>query len=98
MTLAFHSTRNQRCNCTTILATVRLYRILQLDVLNICADQNDTAYTLWVYDCETETEWYAPVRYLEGFDDLRAASIRLDKAIAQFPYPVKRGYQWRPIN
>jgi hypothetical protein len=34
--LAFHSITNQRCNWTPILATVRLYRILQLAVCICC--------------------------------------------------------------
>jgi hypothetical protein len=33
-TLPFRSTGNQRCNCTPILATVRLYRIHQLAVFD----------------------------------------------------------------
>jgi hypothetical protein len=32
----FRSTRNQRSDCTPILATVRLYRILELDVFVFC--------------------------------------------------------------
>jgi hypothetical protein len=36
ITLTFRSTRNQRGNCTPILATVRLYRILQLTVFFWC--------------------------------------------------------------
>jgi hypothetical protein len=32
----FRSTRNQSCNCTPIIATVRLYRVDKLDVLVFC--------------------------------------------------------------
>jgi hypothetical protein len=35
-TLSFRSTRNQRGNCGPILATVRLYRILQVEVFLFC--------------------------------------------------------------
>jgi hypothetical protein len=35
-TLFFSSTRDQRGNCTPILATMRLYSILQLAVFNCC--------------------------------------------------------------
>jgi hypothetical protein len=36
ITLTFRSTQNQRCNCDPILVTVRLHRILQLDVFVYC--------------------------------------------------------------
>jgi hypothetical protein len=35
-TLVFRSTRNQCCNCTPILAAMRLCSLLQLDVLVFC--------------------------------------------------------------
>jgi hypothetical protein len=36
ITLVLCSTRNQRCNCTPIIATVRVYRILQLAIFDSC--------------------------------------------------------------
>jgi hypothetical protein len=35
-TLVFHSTRNQSSNCSPIIATVRMYCILQLAVFVFC--------------------------------------------------------------
>eukprot|EP00980_Cylindrotheca_fusiformis_P001481 scaffold345_cov134-Cylindrotheca_fusiformis.AAC.92 len=40
-------------------------------------DGNRIAYTIWVYDGESGKEWYAPLRYLEDFSDLRAAVLAL---------------------
>ena len=64
-------------------------------ILNTFSDGNDTAYTIWVYDCEAEIEFYAPVRYFDDFLDLRAASIRLLKTTEEFPFPQKN---WLPIS
>ena len=63
-------------------------------ILNTFSDGNNTAYTVWVYDCEAETEFYAPVRYYDDFVDLRAASIRLIKATDEFPFALKN---WLPM-
>lgn len=63
-------------------------------ILNTFSDGNNTAYTVWVYDCEAEIEFYAPVRYYEDFVDLRAASIRLIKATDEFPFSLKN---WLPM-
>ena len=35
------------------------------------------AYTIWVYDVSTNKEWYAPVRCLDDFEELRLACIKL---------------------
>jgi len=35
------------------------------------------AYTIWVYDVESGSEWYAPIRYWEDFSDLRGAALDL---------------------
>ena len=64
-------------------------------ILNTFSDGNDTAYTIWVYDCEAEIEFYAPVRYFDDFADLRAASTRLMKTTEGFPFPQKN---WLPIS
>jgi len=64
-------------------------------ILNTFSDGNNTAYTVWVYDCEAETEFYAPVRYYDDFADLRTASIRLIQSTEEFPFPQKN---WLPIS
>ena len=64
-------------------------------ILNTFSDGNDTAYTIWVYDCQAEIEFYAPVRYFDDFIDLRAASVRLIKVTEEFPFPQKN---WLPIS
>ena len=63
-------------------------------ILNTFSDGNNTAYTVWVYDCEAEVEFYAPIRYYDDFVDLRAASIGLIKATDEFSFPSKN---WLPI-
>jgi hypothetical protein len=57
-------------------------------ILNSFLDnRNQTAFTIWCYDVESGREWYAPVRYYNDFKDLRLALLRLDKTIADIPFP-----------
>ena len=51
-------------------------------------ERKQTAYTIWVYDCERRTEWYAPVRYLEDFEELRLATVDLNDDVSTFPFPT----------
>ena len=49
------------------------------------------AYTIWVYDVESGKEWYAPIRYFEDFEDLRATARALaptDCKISDFSLPI----------
>lgn len=46
-------------------------------VNSFATDDNRTAYTIWVYDVESGKEWYAPLRYLDDFNDLMAATSAL---------------------
>jgi hypothetical protein len=56
-------------------------------ILNTFIDETRIAYTIWVFDVESGREWYAPIRYLKDFQDLRAATVPLSPAVAQFPFP-----------
>mmetsp|Transcript_820 Transcript_820/g.1568 ORF Transcript_820/g.1568 Transcript_820/m.1568 type:complete len:649 (+) Transcript_820:86-2032(+) len=49
------------------------------------------AYTIWVYDVESGKEWYAPLRYFEDFEDLRATAMALapkECKISELPFPM----------
>lgn len=66
---------------------VGIRKALCVRILNTFLDGDESAYTIWVYDIETGKEWYAPVRYLRDFIDLRGAITRLDASIAELPFP-----------
>jgi hypothetical protein len=57
-------------------------------ILNTFIEENRTAYTIWVYDVELGREWYAPVRYLRDFQELRSATAPLCTSIYQIPFPL----------
>ena len=40
-------------------------------VVNTFVDGTRPVYTVWAYDVLSGREWYAPVRYLDDFADLR---------------------------
>jgi len=64
-------------------------------ILNTFVDDQDlTCYTVWVYDCESSTEWYAPVRYLQDFGEMRNQCIQLCPEISEFSFPSKI---WLPV-
>ncbi|GKY95179.1 hypothetical protein MPSEU_000481300 [Mayamaea pseudoterrestris] len=67
------------------LANVR--KALCVHIVNSFLDGNETAYTIWVYDIETGVEWYAPIRYLRDFCDLKALVTDLHGCIAELPFP-----------
>jgi Vacuolar sorting protein 9 (VPS9) domain len=62
-------------------------KALCVRIVNSFLDQTKTAYTIWVFDVESGREWYAPIRYQQDFQDLRADVIPLCPSLAQIPYP-----------
>lgn len=60
---------------------------LTVRILNCFLDNNTTAYTIWVYDVESGTEWYAPLRYWEDFVELRTAVTKLEPTMAKWAFP-----------
>ena len=57
-------------------------------IVNTFIEETRTAYTIWVYDVESGREWYAPIRYLRDFCDLRTATLPLcPEAIGSLPFP-----------
>lgn len=56
-------------------------------IVNTFLDDQRRAYTIWVYDVESGREWYAPVRYLSDFQELRSATGPLCRSIYQIPFP-----------
>ena len=66
-------------------------KALCVRILNAFMDGEDVAYTIWVYDVATGLEWYAPVRYLRDFSDLRSALSELYDVVSDYPFP-KQSY------
>jgi hypothetical protein len=62
-------------------------KALCVRILNTFIEENRTAYTIWIYDVESGREWYAPVRYLRDFQELRSATAPLCASIYQIPFP-----------
>jgi hypothetical protein len=62
-------------------------KALSTRILNTFIEDTRIAYTIWVYDAETGQEWYAPIRYLSDFEDLRNATMTLSDDVATFPFP-----------
>jgi len=63
---------------------------LSVRIVNSFQDGKDSAFTIWVYDVATGTEWYSPIRYFRDFQDLRSATVRLNPVIAHLPFPRVR--------
>ncbi|GAX20070.1 hypothetical protein FisN_1Lh448 [Fistulifera solaris] len=70
-----------------IVPLVGVRKALCVRILNAYENENDTAYTIWIYDVESGREWYAPVRYFKDFQDLRAATLPICNSIASLPFP-----------
>jgi hypothetical protein len=67
-------------------------KALCVRILSTFFEEKRTAYTIWVYDVETGREWYAPVRYLQDFQDLRSSTLPLCPSIAGIPFPAVPGW------
>ncbi len=83
---AYPAFKNSASDIFVPLVGVR--KAMCVRILNSFLDnQNQTAFTIWCYDVESGQEWYAPVRYYNDFKDLRVSLLRLDKTIADIPFP-----------
>ena len=69
-------------------------KALSTRILNTFVEDTRIAYTIWVYDVETGQEWYAPIRYLSDFEDLRTATMSLSDDVATFPFPRTSRHGW----
>ena len=68
------------------LSVVR--QALCIHIVNTFVDEHRLAFTIWVYDVQSDCEWYAPVRYLQEFHDLRAAVSQLHRGVERLPFPT----------
>jgi hypothetical protein len=67
-------------------------------ILNTFVEETRVAYTIWVYDVEAGKEWYAPIRYLRDFSDLRDATLSLcPEAIGPLPFPKTTKNGWTNV-
>ncbi len=58
-----------------------------IHIVNTFIEGDRLAYTIWVFDVESGTEWYAPIRYLKDFKELRIATSSLNRTIEKLPFP-----------
>ena len=65
-------------------------KALCVRIVNTFLDGERIAYTIWVYDIEAGREWYAPMRYLKDFQDLRASAIPLFQDLSNIPFPTAK--------
>jgi hypothetical protein len=63
-------------------------KALCIRIVNYFVDGDKVAYTIWVYDAESECEWYAPVRYLRDFKELHQSTTKIAPSIGRcYPFP-----------
>lgn len=67
------------------LAGIR--KALCVRILNSFLDGDEAAFTIWVYDVESGSEWYAPIRYFRDFSDLRAALVNIHEPLSEIQFP-----------
>jgi len=60
---------------------------LCVHIVNTFVDRDRLVFTIWVFDVESGTEWYAPVRYFKDFEELRIATLALSKSVEKLPFP-----------
>lgn len=78
-----------------IIPLYNIRKALSTRIVNVFMEgPNDRlAYTIWVYDVETTREWYAPIRYMQDFEELRAACMGLappQVGLADWDFPSSR--------
>jgi Vacuolar sorting protein 9 (VPS9) domain len=64
---------------------------LSVRILHSFLDGDQVAYTVWVYDVDSGSEWYAPVRYYSDFCELRDCALALCPVLANLPFPRTTG-------
>lgn len=79
--------RSELAQSDIFIPLVGVRKALCVRIVNSFLEDTRTAFTIWVYDVESGREWYAPVRYLRDFEDLRSATVRLSSSISKIPFP-----------
>lgn len=64
-----------------------IHQALCVHIVNTFVERKRLAYTMYVVDVESKQEWYAPIRFYSDFQDLRAATSRLNKEVEKLPFP-----------
>ncbi|KAL7512684.1 hypothetical protein ACHAXN_009732 [Cyclotella atomus] len=83
----FASLEREKAN-DIVVPLVGVRKAICVRILNSFLDsRNRTAFSIWCFDVESGYEWWAPVRYHEDFRDLRLALIKIDKSLADIPFP-----------
>ncbi|GFH45334.1 hypothetical protein CTEN210_01808 [Chaetoceros tenuissimus] len=68
-------------------STKFIRQALSVHIVNTFEENTRLAYTIYVFDVESKTEWYAPIRYFQDFQELRKATMNLDRAVEKLPFP-----------
>ena len=76
-----------RRNGENVIDPNLIRKALCVRIVNTFSDKGRIAYTIWVYDVESQMEWYAPVRYFDDFKDLRAATMQFSEYISNISFP-----------
>lgn len=70
----------------------KVRQALCVHIVNSFLEKDCLVYTIWIQDVESNSTWYAPLRFSHEFHDLRAAILSFDKSIATIPFP--KLYRW----
>lgn len=83
----FASMEREKAN-DVVVPLVGVRKAICVRILNSFLDsENRAAFSIWCFDVESGYEWWAPVRYHEDFKDLRLALVKIDKTLADIPFP-----------
>jgi len=66
-------------------------------IVNTFIDKGFVAYTIWIFDIESQKEWYT-LRYYNDFKDLRLALSRLSKFAHDIPFPSSNWFYTAEAN
>mmetsp|Transcript_37773 Transcript_37773/g.87947 ORF Transcript_37773/g.87947 Transcript_37773/m.87947 type:complete len:871 (-) Transcript_37773:497-3109(-) len=85
-----------------VRAPLLLRPAVSLRIVNTFLERERPVYAVWAYDVLSGREWYAPMRYLDDFVDLRNACSTLHPPAMGFPFPspanALSGGWTRPAN
>jgi len=59
---------------------------LCVHIVNTFVEKDRLAYTIYIVDVESKKEWYAPIRHFVDFQELRTATLLLNRTIEKLPF------------
>lgn len=92
-TLQFRFETNENSGDSDVfIPLMGVRKALSVRIVHHFVEDRRVAYTIWVFDLESGREWYAPVRYLRDFQDLRTAALPLCPSLSQLPFPQQQAW------